>query len=159
MDLQALENTKSELESQVTRVCQSFNLVISTEKTLAEKVRMFQEKCTNLEEALSSANNVSSAEIRALKREIALSHEKNDNLNKAYEDLKKEHESILHARETEIEKAKRELSKKLKESDQKRIDLEAFVIVLNQENDNLKRDGEEKEQRINELMEFQIDSE
>ena len=115
--------------------------MISTEKTLAEKVRMFKEKCTSLEEALESANKVSSAEIRALKREITLYQEKNANLNNSYEDLKREHESILYSREAEIEKAKRDLSKKLKESEQKRIDLEASLIVMSQENENLKTDG------------------
>jgi len=52
---------------------------------------MFQEKCTNLEQALDSANNVSADEIRALKREITLGKEKNENLTQAYEELKKEH--------------------------------------------------------------------
>ena len=84
-----METTKSDLESQVSRVCHDFSLVISTEKTLTDKVRMFQEKCTNLESALESANNVSSVEIRALKREIVLCNEKNDNLNTSYEELKK----------------------------------------------------------------------
>ena len=56
----------------MSRVCQEFSLVISTEKSLAEKVRMFQEKCTNLESALENANNVSTVEIRALKRELTL---------------------------------------------------------------------------------------
>lgn len=111
LDLQMLETQKSELEAQVSRVCRDFSLVISTERTLADKVRMFQEKCTNLEVALESANNVSSVEIRALKREIILSNEKNDNLNSAYEDLKKEHEAMLFGRETEIDRAKKELQK------------------------------------------------
>ena len=73
----------------MSRVCADFSLVISTERTLTDKVRMFQEKCVNLEQALEDANNVSSVEIRALKREITLSKEKNDNLSQAYEELKK----------------------------------------------------------------------
>ena len=64
----------------MSRVCRDFSLVISTERTLTDKVRMFQEKCTNLEQALDSANNVSADEIRALKREITLGREKIDNL-------------------------------------------------------------------------------
>ena len=61
----------------MSRVCRDFSLVISTERTLADKVRMFQEKCQNLEAALEQANNVSSVEIRGLKRELAMSQEKN----------------------------------------------------------------------------------
>lgn len=59
---------------------------------------MFKDKCTNLEQALESANNVSSVEIRALKREVALAKEKNENLSTAYEDLKKEHEAMIIAK-------------------------------------------------------------
>ena len=58
---------------------------------------------------MESANNVSSVEIRALKREIALCNEKNDNLNTSYEELKKYHEAMLFDRETEIERTKKEL--------------------------------------------------
>ena len=119
--------------------------MISTVKTLAEKVRIFREKCTSLEETLENANKASSAEIRALKREITLLQEKNVNLNKSYDDLKREHEYILYNREAEIEKAKRDLSKKVKESEQKRIDLEASQIVMSQEIENLKTDGQEKD--------------
>ena len=100
----------------MSRVCADFSLVISTERTLTDKVRMFQEKCVNLEQALEDANNVSSVEIRALKRKITLSKEKNDNLSQAYEELKKEHEAVLKAREKEIEASKKELNKNLKES-------------------------------------------
>ena len=88
---------------------------------------MFQEKCTNLEQALESANNVSSAEIRALKREITLANEKNENLNKSYEELKREHESTIFARESEFERIRAEMTKKLKESDKARVDLDAKV--------------------------------
>ena len=70
---------------------------------------MFQEKCTNLESALENANNVSSVEIRALKREITLLNDKNDNLNTSYEELKKSHEAMLFERETEIERGKKQL--------------------------------------------------
>ena len=98
-------------------MCRDFSLVISTERTLTDKVRMFQEKCTNLEAALESANNTSSVEVRALKREIVMLNEKNDNLNSAYEDLKKEHEAMLFGRETEIDRAKKELQKQLRESE------------------------------------------
>ena len=48
---------------------------------------MFQEKCTNLEQALESANKDSAVEIRALKRDITMGKEKNDNLQKSYEEL------------------------------------------------------------------------
>ena len=124
LDMQQLETTKSELESQVSRVCRDFSLVISTERTLTDKVRMFQEKCTNLETALESANNVSSVEIRALKREITLCTDKNDNLNTAYEELKKQHEAMLFERETEIERSRKNLEKQLKDSEQKRTTLD-----------------------------------
>ena len=41
LDMQELETQKSELESRVSQVCQDFSLVISTERTLTDKVRMF----------------------------------------------------------------------------------------------------------------------
>ena len=120
---------------------------------------MFQEKCTNLESALESANNVSSVEIRALKREIILCTEKNDNLNQAYEDLKKQHEAMLFERETEIERTKKDLQKKLKDSEQKRTALDARMSEQNGEIAILKTDLAEKEQRLNEVMDMQKDSE
>lgn len=89
LDIQGLEIQKSDLEARVSRVCRDFSLVISTERTLTDKVRMFQEKCLNLEQALESANNVSHAELRALKREITLCNEKHGILNSSYDELKK----------------------------------------------------------------------
>ena len=126
---------------------------------------MFQEKCTNLEQALESANNVSSAEIRALKREITLANEKNENLNKSYEELKREHESIIFAKESEFERIRVEMTKKLKESDKARVDLEAKVSELNRQIAQLKNELKEKtieleetEKRLNDLIEIQNDS-
>jgi len=86
---------------------------------------MFKDKCANLEQALESANNVSSVEIRALKREVTLAKEKNDNLSKAYEDLKKEHEAMIFAKESDLEKIKKEHAKVIKENQGVRKDLEA----------------------------------
>ena len=98
-------------------MCLDFSLVVSTERTLADKVRSFQEKCVNLEEALEKANNVSAVEIRALKRELDLSHEKNQGLTKAYDELKTEHENTIFAQEKELDKVKKEMAKQLRESE------------------------------------------
>ena len=111
-------------------MCQDFSLVISTERTLADKVKMFKDKCADLEQALESANNVSSVEIRALKRDIVLGQEKNDNLTKAYDELKKEHEAMIFAKETDVEKLKKEHAKVIKESSNAKKDLEAQVSEL-----------------------------
>ena len=133
LDLQELETQKSELESQVSRVCRDFGIVISTERTLADKVKAFQEKCTNLEQALEDANQVSTVEIRALKREITLINERNETVNQAYEELKKEHEAMLYSREKELERAKKDLQTQLKSSETKRKGLETDVTGLQEE--------------------------
>ena len=64
-----------------------------------------------MEQALESANNVSSGEIRALKREITHLQEKNTNLEKSYEELKKQHEAMLFERSTDIERLKKEMAR------------------------------------------------
>ena len=135
-------------------VCRDFSLVISTEKSLTEKVRMFRDKCTNLEAALEGANKVSGAEIRALKREIAHANDKNDNLTNAYDELKKQHEATLHDREKELEKVKAAMNKQLRESEKKRKDAVALVKELEDEIARLKEDFEDKEKRLNELVGF-----
>ena len=47
--LQQLEQHKSELEARISQVTKDLNVVISTEKTLAEKVKQFQSKCSDLQ--------------------------------------------------------------------------------------------------------------
>jgi len=41
LDMSQLEHQKSELEASIAQVCKDFSLVISTERTLTNKVRMF----------------------------------------------------------------------------------------------------------------------
>ena len=52
------------------QVGKDLNLVLCNEKTLAYKVKLFQTKVKDLENQLEEASQVSSNEIRALKREI-----------------------------------------------------------------------------------------
>ena len=70
-------------------------MVLCNEKTLAYKVKLFQTKVIDLESQLDAASKVSSEEIRALKREVKFTMEKNTNLTNSYEELKKEYEALL----------------------------------------------------------------
>ena len=70
VSLEVLEQHKSELEEKVMKFSENLNLVLCNEKTLAYKVKLFQTKCTDLETKLEESSQVSSTEIRALKREI-----------------------------------------------------------------------------------------
>ena len=133
--------------------------MISTERTLTDKVRMFQEKCVNLEQALESANMVSADEIKQLRRDVAMANEKNENLTKSYEELKKQHEEMLFANNTEVDRLKREHAKTLKISENARTDLDAKVKELTERLDKLQNDLLEKEQRLTELIEMQSDQE
>ena len=62
---------------------------------MAYKVKLFQTKVIDLESQLDAASKVSSEEIRALKREVKFTMEKNTNLTNSYEELKKEYEALL----------------------------------------------------------------
>ena len=64
--------------------------MISVEKKLSEKVKLFQTKCKELEEKLLNAQSVSSAEVRALKREITTEKEKSSTLEQNYQIYKQE---------------------------------------------------------------------
>ena len=66
---------------------------------------------------------------------------------------------MLFERETEIERTKKDLQKKLKDSEQKRNALDARVSELHGEIEMLKTDLTLKEQRMNEVMDLQKDSE
>ena len=119
-----LESEKSELEARISRVSQDLNLVLSTEKTLAVKVKMFEEKCVNLEAALETAANSSSVEIRALKRELTLAQEKNQSLSTAYDELKAAHEGLISDRATELDKLRKELAAAARAHEKSKADLE-----------------------------------
>ena len=52
LNMQELENEKSVLEDRIGKISDEFGIVISVEKKLAEKVKLFQTKCQQLEEKL-----------------------------------------------------------------------------------------------------------
>jgi len=73
---------------------------------------------------------VSSSEIRALKREIALAQDKNENLTRAYDELKQEHEAMIFARDTDSERLAREHAKQMKAAEKQCLDLGAEIRSL-----------------------------
>lgn len=83
-----LEIKKMELEERVSKISSQFNIVISNEKSLAQRVKLFMSKCLDLEKQLEEANSVSQAEVRTLKREIAFLKDKQENAEKAYNEIK-----------------------------------------------------------------------
>ena len=112
VDLEKLEQAKSEIEERVLKVSKDLNLVLVNEKTLAYKVKLFQTKCKDLETQLEESSQISSTEIRALKREIQFTQEKNDNLTSSYDELKKEYEELLKKNQTDISSISKELNDK-----------------------------------------------
>lgn len=154
LDIKELESHKATLETRISQVCQDFSLVISTERTLTDKVRMFQEKCVNLEQALESANMVSADEIKALRRDIAMANEKNANLTASYDELKKQHEEMLFANNSDLDRIKREHSKLLRVSESARTDLEVKNKELLEKLEILREENEDKEKRLAELVEM-----
>ena len=80
------------METRVGLLSKDLNLVISTEKSLAEKVKAFRTRCLDLESKLSQIGLVSADEIKQLKRELSLAKDKNINLETGFEELKVEYQ-------------------------------------------------------------------
>jgi len=47
--IEDLENEKAKLEAKVSQLSSQYNLVLSDKESLADKIRMFQTKCSTLE--------------------------------------------------------------------------------------------------------------
>jgi hypothetical protein len=47
--IEDLENEKAKLEAKVSQLSSQYNLVLSDKECLADKIRMFQTKCSALE--------------------------------------------------------------------------------------------------------------
>ena len=87
------------------------DLRLSNEQELNARVQKFQTRCSNLENVLKEAQDQAQTELRQLKREKMLTQEKNDALQKAYDDLKQQHEDLLFGRQSELINLKQELEK------------------------------------------------
>ena len=92
VDIEKIEKEKIDLETRVGLLSKDLNLVISTEKSLAEKVKAFRTRCLDLESKLSQIGIVSADEIKQLKRELSLATDKNKNLETGFEELKVEYQ-------------------------------------------------------------------
>ena len=92
VDIDKIEKEKIDLETRVGLLSKDLNLVISTEKSLAEKVKAFRTRCLDLESKLSQIGLVSADEIKQLKRELSLATDKNKNLETGFEELKIEYQ-------------------------------------------------------------------
>ena len=92
VDIEKIEKEKIDLETRVGLLSKDLNLVISTEKSLAEKVKAFRTRCLDLETKLSQIGIVSADEIKQLKRELSLATDKNKNLETGFEELKVEYQ-------------------------------------------------------------------
>ena len=108
-DMQGLENEKSLLEDKIGNISTEFGIVISVEKKLSEKVKLFQTKCKELEEKLLNAQSVSSAEVRALKREITTEKEKSSTLEQNYQIYKQEASEQMNQQFEQMKRQKQEI--------------------------------------------------
>lgn len=120
---------------------------------------MFQEKCVNLEQALESANVVSTDEIKALRREVTQFQDRNDQLTQTFDKLKQEHESMLFTKDSEIERLNREHFKQMKAIDQTCNNLETKVQELQRRIMELEKELSERSRHIAGLDALQNESE
>ena len=87
--IETLEKYKTDLEKKIQNALQDYNIKLSNEKSLNEKVQKFQTKVEDLSKLIKKTEEESQEEIKRLARENALLKTKNDSLEKTLEELKK----------------------------------------------------------------------
>ena len=93
--IETLEKYKTDLEKKIQNALQDYNIKLSNEKSLNEKVQKFQTKVEDLSKLIKKTEEESQEEIKRLARENALLLTKNDSLEKTLEELKKQHEDLI----------------------------------------------------------------
>lgn len=81
--IEDLEQEKASLEARVLQMSQELGLVLADKRSLAEKTRIFQTKCLELEGVLQRAEEESGEAERRLRRELQLQAEKLESQERA----------------------------------------------------------------------------
>ena len=115
--IEDLEIEKAKLEAKIHKLSSEYHLILSDKDSLAEKIRLFQSKCQNLEQQVRAKEEESSELIRQLRRESQLLRDKNDNSSKAIRDLQAQIEELIASKKAELIKLETKYDKERTRAD------------------------------------------
>ena len=110
--IETLEKYKTDLEKKIQNALKDYNIKLSNEKDLNEKVQKFQTKVEDLSMLIKKTETESQEEIKRLARENALLKTKNDSLEKTFDELKKQHEDLISSNSKELDKLSKDYDQK-----------------------------------------------